>query len=75
MKRYNLSAKQVKELYHITGQTLYNWRENNHIEYIKLPSGRYMYSELVPTNKESKRQNVIYSRVSNTKQKDDLVKQ
>ena len=75
MKKYNLSAKQVKELYHITGQTLYNWRENNHIEYKKLPSGRYMYSELVPTNKESKRQNVIYSRVSNTKQKDDLVKQ
>ena len=34
-----------------------------------------MYSELVPTNKESKRQNVIYSRVSNTKQKDDLIKQ
>ena len=34
-----------------------------------------MYSELVSTSTTPTKQNAIYSRVSNTKQKDDLIKQ
>lgn len=75
MKKFNLTSKQVKETYKITNQTLYNWRRDGNIEYVKLPSGSYMYSELVSTSTTPTKQNVIYSRVSNTKQKDDLIKQ
>ena len=75
MKKFNLTSKQVKEIYKITNQTLYNWRRDGNIEYVKLPSGSYMYSELVSTSTTPTKQNAIYSRVSNTKQKDDLIKQ
>lgn len=69
-----LSAKQVKDLYQITSQTLYNWRKASKIKFEILPSGRYVYKLLKPTEQEN-RKHVIYSRVSNTKQKDDLVRQ
>ena len=41
-----LSAKQVKDRYQITNQTLYNWRRLNKIVYHKLPSGKIMYESL-----------------------------
>jgi putative resolvase len=69
-----LSAKQVKERYHITSQTLYNWRRLNKINYTKLPSGSYVYTLIEDIGKPS-RFNVLYARVSNTKQKDDLIRQ
>jgi len=68
-----LSAKQVKDLYQITSQTLYNWRKSDKIKFKILPSGRFVY--LSNENVTSIRKNVIYSRVSNTKQKDDLIRQ
>ena len=69
-----LSAKQIKNLYQITSQTLYNWRKSEKIQFKVLPSGRFVY--LSPEDDHSlKRKNVIYSRVSNTKQKDDLIRQ
>lgn len=69
-----LSAKQVKDLYQITSQTLYNWRKANKIKFEILPSGRHVYKSLEPVEQEN-RKHVIYARVSNTKQKDDLVRQ
>lgn len=69
-----LSAKQIKNYYQITSQTLYNWRKSGKIQFKILPSGRFVYL----LNKDeyiNKKQNVIYSRVSNTKQKDDLIRQ
>lgn len=68
-----LSAKQVKDLYQITSQTLYNWRKFGKIRFKILPSGRFVY--LSNENVVPIRKNVIYSRVSNTKQKDDLIRQ
>lgn len=68
-----LTAKDVKNKYQITTQTLYNWRKNGKIDYIKLPSGSFMYYDLNINNTNSKTtKNVIYARVSNTKQKNDL---
>lgn len=69
-----LSAKQVKDLYQITSQTLYNWRKTGKIRFKILPSGRFVYlsnEDVSPIQ----RKNVIYTRVSNTKQKDDLIRQ
>lgn len=68
-----LSAKQVKNLYQITNQTLYNWRRLGKIEFKKLPSGSYVYLPI--ETQMQNRSHVIYARVSNTKQKDDLVRQ
>lgn len=68
-----MSAKEVKNKYQITTQTLYNWRKNGKINYIKLPSGSFMYYDLdINTSQPNQTKNVIYARVSNTKQKHDL---
>ena len=68
------SAKQIKDKYQITSQTLHNWRLGKKIEFQRLPSGRIVYSLLTPTVPKNKK-NVLYARVSNTKQKEDLERQ
>lgn len=72
------SAKDIKTKYSITSQTLYNWRKTGKIKFRKLPSGSFIYFDPIETVLdccEKPRKNVIYARVSNTKQKDDLVQQ
>lgn len=71
-----ITAKEVKLQLGITGQTLYNWRKGNKIKFKELNSRNFLYdiSSLELTD-SPKRQNVIYARVSNTKQKDDLDRQ
>lgn len=68
-----LTAGQVLKHYNITSQTLYNWRRLGKIKYFKTPAGSYRYYPVDYV--EPNRRNVIYARVSNTKQKDDLVRQ
>lgn len=75
-----ISAKEVKDKLSITSQTLYNWRKSNKIKYKMISSRKFLYdisSLEVKNDKEiiNTKMNVIYVRVSNTKQKDDLVKQ
>ena len=69
-----VSAKTVKEKFQITNQTLYNWRNNNLIQYKKINSKHFVYDlgSVLNEIETENRINVIYSRVSNTKQKDDL---
>lgn len=69
-----LSAKQIKELYKITSQTLYNWRRLDKIKFKKLPSGKIVY-ESFENNEIQAKKCVFYARVSNTKQKEDLFRQ
>lgn len=70
------TAKDIKNKYQVTTQTLYNWRKNGKIEYMKLPSGSFMYYDLeINKSQPSVSKNVIYARVSNTKQKNDLENQ
>ena len=74
-----ISAKQLKEKYDITNQTLYNWRNQGKVKFKKINSRNFIYEEesiYTFTNKEQiKPKSVIYARVSNTKQKDDLINQ
>lgn len=71
-----MSAKDIKNKYQITTQTLYNWRKNGKINYIKLPSGSFMYYDLdINASQPNQTKNVIYARVSNTKQKHELESQ
>lgn len=72
----HLTAKEVKALLHVTDQTLYNWRKNNTVPYIRVSERIFLYDISSKTNSTTNtKSNVIYARVSNTKQKFDLEKQ
>lgn len=71
-----ITAKQVKEQLGITSQTLYNWRRLGKIDYKELNSRNFLYDyDSLGLTEPKVRLNVIYARVSNTKQKNDLIKQ
>lgn len=79
-----LSGKEVKDIFNITDPTLYQWRKKNKLEFIKISDRKFLYktsSILKLLNKEDEikkettKKYVIYTRVSNTKQKGDLLKQ
>ena len=72
-----VSAKVVKNKFDITNQTLYNWRINNQIQYKKINSRHFVYDldSVLNEIETENRINVIYARVSNSKQKDDLKRQ
>ncbi len=77
------TAKEVKELLNISNPTLYQWRLNNKVEYSKVSDKKFLYTKesihrllgISNFKTEEKRKNVIYCRVSNQKQKNDLEKQ
>ena len=75
MKQVN--AKQLKKILNITGQTLYNWRKANKIVFKKLNSKNFIYDidSVINQGVENEKEFVSYCRVSNTKQKDDLLRQ
>ncbi len=72
-----VSAKRVREHFGITSQTLHNWRNNGQIKFHKINSNKFVYdlSSVLNESNSVPRFNIIYSRVSNTKQKDDLIRQ
>lgn len=71
-----ITAKEVKEQLGITSQTLYNWRLKDKIRYKKLNSRNFLYDiSSLELTEPKKRKNIIYARVSNTKQKSDLERQ
>jgi len=67
------TAKEIRNLFKITSQTLYNWRKQGKIKFKVINSRKILYK--IDENNLDKRKNVIYCRVSNTKQKDDLLRQ
>ena len=72
-----VSAKEIKNKLDICSQTLENWRKLNKIEYKKINKRKFIYNlnSIDNFNDDTKRKHVIYSRVSNTKQFDDLKRQ
>lgn len=74
-----MKAKEVKRLLGITQQTLYNYNKMNKIKYTKLNNNHYEYDEdevyRLIGKTETERVNIIYSRVSLPKQKEDLLRQ
>jgi predicted site-specific integrase-resolvase len=53
-----ISAREVREFYGITSQTLYNWRNKNNIVFKRLPSGKIVY-DVSETKQENIRKNVL----------------
>lgn len=73
-----MKAKEVRELYNISANTLSSWVKNGLIQYDILPSGRYDYKRKIDKyalKENINRKNVIYSRVSTSTQKENLNRQ
>ena len=71
-----VSAKEAKEYFHITGATLYQWKSKGKINAKQLSTKKILYDiDSFEEFQPKRKQNVIYARVSNTKQADDLSKQ
>lgn len=72
-----ITSKQLKSQLKITGQTLYNWRKANKVVYKQLNKRLFLYDidSIYNNNVLNSRKSIAYSRVSNTKQKDDLIRQ
>lgn len=73
-----LSTNKVKEIFGVHRNTLYNWRCKGLIKCYPTPTGKVRYEESeilrLIKNKEDKTA-ILYSRVSSSKQKDDLIRQ
>ena len=70
-----VSAKEARRLLQVNGTTLKAWKDAGKLKYKKLSDKKYLYdidSVLPSLETEHKRKNIIYARVSNTKQKNDL---
>lgn len=75
--RYLTSGVICKEL-QITPTTLMNWKNSGKIKFKKLSNKKILYDIDSIANQnldQTHKRVVIYSRVSNTKQKDDLIRQ
>ena len=70
-----VSAKEAKRLLQVNGTTLKVWKDSGRLKYKKLSDKKILYdvdSVLPSLDTEHKRLNIIYARVSNTNQKNDL---
>lgn len=69
-----VSAKEAKMILQINATTLKSWKDKGIIKYKKLSDKKYLYDVDSILNKTEKqnRKHVIYARVSNTKQHNDL---
>jgi predicted site-specific integrase-resolvase len=76
-----MKAKEVKSILNITQQTLHNYIKEGKISFIKINKYHYDYNDndvyklIGLSNTKKQRYNVTYSRVSLSKQKDDLARQ
>lgn len=68
-----IKSKEFKRILGLSNQALYERRKKNKVKF-KIINGIYFYwlDELI---EEDDRKNIIYCRVSNTKQKEDLDRQ
>ena len=78
-----LSTRDIEKLFGVTKHTIMLWRNNGTLPYTKINERKFLYKKediekllnLEKSNNQNKRKNIIYCRVSNQKQKDDLQKQ
>lgn len=72
-----ITAKEAKERLHVNATTLMNWQRSGKIKCKKLSSKKFLYDidSLINESTTESRLNVIYARVSNTKQHNDLQSQ
>lgn len=77
------TTAEVLNIFKIDSQTLYRWRKSGKIKSVHISSRKIMYEKesvnkllgIKSIEEKNKRKNILYCRVSSTKQKDDLEKQ
>ena len=69
------SGRELRNKFKISYQTLYQWRKNKKIIYKNLSEKTFIYQLPSFLKEENEKLNLIYCRVSNTKQKEDLLRQ
>lgn len=72
-----VSSGQICSILKITPMTLKRWKDSNLVEFKKITSKKFLYDldSILHNSSTEIRKNIIYSRVSNSKQKDDLSRQ
>ena len=69
-----ITAKEIKNILHINATTLKTWKDSGKIKYKKLSNKKYLYDiDSILQESSINKDNVIYARVSNTKQFNELV--
>jgi len=74
------STNEILEMFSIHRQTLFQWRKKGLISYQIIGKRKFIYKKedvekLLGITNNQKKKNVIYCRVSNQKQENDLIKQ
>lgn len=71
-----ITTKEVKSILHINATTLKSWKDSGKIKYKKLSNKKYLYDiDSILQESTINKDNVIYARVSNSKQFNDLQNQ
>jgi len=73
-----MKAREIREKYGVSSNTLCKWVKRGLIEYELTPSGRYIYGTKIDKYSkldQIKRKNIIYARVSTNVQKENLSRQ
>ena len=72
-----VGSRELKKILGVTNQTVYNWRKAGKISFKQVNKRNFIYDidSVLNQNLMSTKQVVAYCRVSNSKQKDDLIKQ
>ena len=72
-----LTASEICNELKISITTLHNWKKQNKLSIRRLSPTKFLYDidHILGNNQSTAKKNVIYARVSNTKQKEDLQRQ
>lgn len=72
-----VGSRELKKILGVTNQTVYNWRKAGKISFKQVNKRNFVYDidSVLNQNLMSTKQVVAYCRVSNSKQKDDLIRQ
>lgn len=72
-----VGSRELKKILGVTNQTVYNWRKAGKISFKQVNKRNFVYDidSVLNQNLMSTKQVIAYCRVSNSKQKDDLIRQ
>ncbi|NDC95498.1 IS607 family transposase [bacterium] len=70
-----VKLSEAAKAFGVSTRTIYRWRDSNQIVWKQKPSGQFIYQVTNSKTTTQSRKNIVYVRVSSTKQADDLGRQ
>ena len=70
-----VKLSEAAKTFGVSTRTIYRWRDSNQIVWKQTPSGQFIYKVTNSKTITESRKNIIYVRVSSSKQADDLERQ